>query len=61
MLENADMLADAASVTLGPRGRKVVLNKTFGLAKITNDGVTVAKDIQFYNRYHNIGTSFINK
>lgn len=59
MLEGADMLADAVSVTLGPRGRNVVLDKTFGSPKITKDGVTVAKDIEFANRYHNIGPSLI--
>lgn len=59
MLEGADMLADAVSVTLGPRGRNVVLDKTFGSPKITKDGVTVAKDIEFANRYHNIGASLI--
>ena len=59
MLERADMLADAVSVTLGPRGRNFVLDKTFGSPKITKDGVTVAKDIEFANRYHNIEASLI--
>jgi chaperonin GroEL len=61
MLEGADMLADAVSVTLGPRGRNVVLDRTFGVPKITKDGVTVAKDIEFKNRYHNIGASLIKQ
>lgn len=55
------MLADAVSVTLGPRGRNVVLDRTFGVPKITKDGVTVAKDIEFKNRYHNIGASLIKQ
>ena len=55
------MLADAVSVTLGPRGRNVVIDKTFGAPKITKDGVTVAKEIEFSNRYHNIGASLIKQ
>ena len=59
MLEGCDMLADAVQVTLGPRGRNVVLDRSFGSPKITKDGVTVAKDIEFSNRYHNIGASLV--
>lgn len=55
------MLADAVQVTLGPRGRNVVLDKTFGSPKITKDGVTVAKDIDFENRYHNIGANLVKQ
>ena len=55
------MLADAVEVTLGPRGRNVVLDKTFGSPKITKDGVTVAKDIEFTDRFHNIGASLIKQ
>jgi chaperonin GroEL len=51
MLEGANKLADAVSVTLGPRGRNVVLDKAFGGPKITKDGVTVAKEIEFGDRY----------
>jgi len=61
MLEGCEMLADAVQVTLGPRGRNVVLDKTFGTPKITKDGVTVAKDIEFSNRYHNIGASLVKQ
>jgi len=61
MLEGADMLADAVQVTLGPRGRNVVIDKTFGSPKITKDGVTVAKEIEFSNRYHNIGAALIKQ
>ena len=55
------MLADAVQVTLGPRGRNVVLDRSFGSPKITKDGVTVAKDIEFANRYHNIGASLVKQ
>mgnify|MGYP001394611061 CR=1 FL=1 len=61
MLEGADMLADAVQVTLGPRGRNVVIDKQFGHPKITKDGVTVAKEIEFTDRYHNIGASLIKQ
>jgi len=61
MLEGCDMLADAVQVTLGPRGRNVVLDRTFGVPKITKDGVTVAKDIEFSNRYHNIGANLVKQ
>ena len=61
MLEGCEMLADAVQVTLGPRGRNVVLDRTFGTPKITKDGVTVAKDIEFSNRYHNIGANLVKQ
>ena len=61
MLEGCDLLADAVQVTLGPRGRNVVIDKTFGAPKITKDGVTVARDIEFSNRYHNIGASLLKQ
>jgi len=61
MLEGVDAMADAVQVTLGPRGRNVVLDRTFGVPKITKDGVTVAKDIEFTNRYHNIGANLVKQ
>ena len=61
MLEGCDMLADAVQVTLGPRGRNVVIDRTFGTPKITKDGVTVAKDIEFSNRFHNIGANLVKQ
>lgn len=61
MLEGVDKLADAVQVTLGPRGRNVVLDRTFGAPKITKDGVTVAKDIEFKDRYHNMGASLVKQ
>ena len=48
-------------MTLGPRGRNVVIDKTFGVPKITKDGVTVAKDIEFSNRYQNIGANLVKQ
>mmetsp|Transcript_73282 Transcript_73282/g.101660 ORF Transcript_73282/g.101660 Transcript_73282/m.101660 type:complete len:347 (+) Transcript_73282:46-1086(+) len=61
MLEGVDMLADTVQVTLGPKGRNVVLDKSFGMPKITKDGVTVAKEIEFEDKYHNIGASLIKQ
>ena len=50
-----DALADAVKMTLGPRGRNVVLDKRFGAPTITNDGVTIAKDIELGDKFENIG------
>lgn len=59
MLEGCDKLADAVQVTLGPKGRNVVIDQSFGSPKITKDGVTVAKSIEFADRYMNIGASLV--
>lgn len=61
MLKGCDDLADAVQVTLGPRGRNVIIDQTFGNPKITKDGVTVAKSIEFENRYHNMGASLVKQ
>jgi chaperonin GroEL len=61
MLKGCDDLADAVQVTLGPRGRNVILDQTFGNPKITKDGVTVAKAIEFQDRYHNMGASLVKQ
>ncbi|MBM3141000.1 MAG: chaperonin GroEL [Chloroflexi bacterium] len=53
--EGIDALADAVKMTLGPRGRNVVLDKKFGAPTITNDGVTIAKDIELHDPFENIG------
>ena len=50
-----DALANAVKVTLGPKGRNVVIGKKFGAPQITKDGVTVAKAIEFKDRFHNMG------
>ena len=55
ILAGIDQLANCVKVTLGPKGRNVVLAKTFGAPTITNDGVTIAKDIELENPFHNIG------
>lgn len=56
-----DILADTVKVTLGPRGRNVVLDKSFGAPEITKDGVTVAKDIELKDPYENMGASLIKE
>ena len=53
--DGIDALADAVKITLGPKGRNVVLAKTFGAPTITNDGVTIARDIDLEDPFHNIG------
>ncbi len=55
--EGVDQLADAVKVTLGPKGRHVVLEKKFGAPQITKDGVTVAKDIELSDPYRKYGCS----
>ena len=61
MLEGCEKLADAVQVTLGPKGRNVVIDQSFGAPKITKDGVTVAKSIDFADRYHNMGASLVKQ
>ena len=50
-----DALADAVKVTLGPRGRNVVIDKAWGAPTITNDGVTIAKEVELVDPYENLG------
>jgi chaperonin GroEL len=59
MLEGCDALANAVQVTLGPNGRNVLIDQAFGGVKITKDGVTVAKAIEFSDRFANMGASLI--
>ena len=59
MLRGCENLADAVQVTLGPKGRNVVIDQAFGSPKITKDGVTVAKAIEFSNKYENIGAQLV--
>src|SRR5262249_27655105 len=54
MLRGVDILADAVKVTLGPKGRCVVLDKSFGAPRITKDGVTVAKEIELADKFENM-------
>src|SRR5579872_6640939 len=57
----ANMLADAVKVTLGPKGRNVVLDKKFGSPTITNDGVTIAKEIELPNTFENMGAQLVKE
>ena len=59
MLEGVNKVADAVSVTLGPKGRNVIIAQTYGSPKITKDGVTVAKSIDLADPYHNLGAQLI--
>lgn len=61
LLQGCEKLADAVQLTLGPKGRNVVLDKGYGIPKITKDGVTVAKEIEFSDKYMNIGASLIKE
>merc|ERR1719411_996501 len=61
MLSGANQLADAVAVTLGPKGRNVVIEQSFGAPKVTKDGVTVAKAIEFKDRNVNVGASLIKQ
>src|SRR5690554_3630489 len=59
MLRGVDALADAVKVTLGPKGRNVVLEKKFGSPLITNDGVTIAKEIELEDHFENMGAQLV--
>ena len=61
MLEGVNILADTVKVTLGPKGRNVVLDKSFGAPLITNDGVTIAKEIELDDSYQNIGARLVKE
>ena len=61
MLDGVNILADAVKVTLGPKGRNVVLDKSFGAPRITKDGVTVAKDIELQDKFENMGAQMLRE
>eukprot|EP00953_Heterococcus_sp_UTEX-ZZ885_P033041 17213-Heterococcus_DN1.PRE.3 len=61
MLLGVDKLADAVQVTLGPKGRNVVLEQSYGAPKITKDGVTVAKHIEFKDKFQNMGAQLVRQ
>ena len=61
MLRGVDILANAVKVTLGPKGRNVVLDKSFGAPRITKDGVTVAKDIELEDKFENMGAQMLKE
>ena len=61
ILKGVDILADAVKVTLGPKGRNVVIDKSFGAPRITKDGVTVAKEIELKDKFENMGAQMVKE
>ncbi|MEE9299514.1 MAG: chaperonin GroEL, partial [Alphaproteobacteria bacterium] len=61
MLAGIDKLADAVKVTLGPKGRNVILDKTYGAPRLTKDGVTVAKEIELKDKFENMGAQMVRE
>src|SRR5574339_912663 len=61
ILKGVNVLADAVKVTLGPKGRNVVIEKSFGAPLITKDGVTVAKEIELENKFENMGAQMVKE
>ena len=61
MVRGVDILADAVKVTLGPKGRNVVIDKSFGAPRITKDGVTVAKEIELEDKFENMGAQMVKE
>ena len=61
LLEGVNKLADTVKVTLGPKGRNVVLDKSFGAPLITNDGVTIAKEIELEDKFENMGARLVKE
>jgi chaperonin GroEL len=61
MLKGVDTLADAVKVTLGPKGRNVVIDKSFGAPRTTKDGVSVAKEIELEDKFENMGAQMVRE
>src|SRR5213079_2346326 len=61
ILRGVSVLADAVTVTLGPKGRNVVLEKSFGAPTVTKDGVTVAKEIELEDKFENMGAQMVKE
>ena len=61
MLQGVDMLADTVKVTLGPKGRNVVISKSFGAPRVTKDGVSVAKEIELSDKFENMGAQMVRE
>src|SRR6187399_1488637 len=61
MLRGVETLANAVKVTLGPKGRNVVIDKSFGAPRITKDGVTVAKEIELKDKFENMGAQMVKE
>src|ERR671923_1243354 len=61
MLRGVDTMANAVKVTLGPKGRNVVIEKSFGAPRITKDGVTVAKEVELTDKFENMGAQMVRE
>ena len=61
MIDGVNILADAVKVTLGPKGRNVVIDKSFGAPTITKDGVSVAKEIELEDKFENMGAQLVRE
>jgi chaperonin GroEL len=61
ILKGVNTLADAVKVTLGPKGRNVILDKSFGSPTVTKDGVTVAKEVELEDKFENMGAQLIKE
>src|SRR5579863_5724800 len=61
LLRGVDILADAVQVTLGPKGRNVVIDKSFGAPRTTKDGVTVAKEVELADKFENMGAQMVRE
>src|ERR1700728_3602597 len=61
MLRGVDVLAEAVRITLGPKGRNVILDKSYGAPRITKDGVTVAKEIELADKFENMGAQMLRE
>ena len=61
ILKGVNILADAVTVTLGPKGRNVVMDKSFGAPNVTKDGVTVAKEIELEDKFENMGAQMVKE
>src|SRR5271163_4014955 len=61
ILKGVNVLADAVTVTLGPKGRNVVLDKSYGAPTVTKDGVTVAKEIELEDKFENMGAQMVKE
>ncbi|MYE25042.1 MAG: chaperonin GroEL, partial [Gammaproteobacteria bacterium] len=61
LLSGVNILADAVKVTLGPKGRNVVLDKSFGAPTVTKDGVSVAKEVELKDKFENMGAQMVKE
>src|SRR3979409_91062 len=61
MMRGVDLLSEAVKVTLGPKGRNVILDKSYGAPRITKDGVTVAKEVELSDKFENMGAQMVRE